>query len=138
MNLDKMTPELYENQLRVMNNDAEMGLVHVKQERVEYVIGEKDGVPTPLRVSRPTLQKYSVKTWGSTPQEGMQGYLRRNGYEFTVLHNPNAKPAKKRPANTQQPDAAEPDKDQQPANVEQVEVQQPAAAEPVAPAQKKK
>lgn len=107
MNLDKMTPELYESQLKVEANEAEMGLVHVKQEHVEYVMGEKDGVPTPVRVSRPTLQKYTPKVWGSTPQEGIQGYLHNNGYEFTVLHHPNAKPEKKRPADTQAPDGEE-------------------------------
>lgn len=104
MNLKEMTPELYKAQLRVEANEAEMALVHVKQEHVEYVIGEKDGVPTPVRVSKPTLQKYSVKVWGSTPQEGMQGYLHQNGYEYTVLYHPDEKPAKKRPADAQQPD----------------------------------
>lgn len=110
MNLDKMTPELYEAQLRVNADEAEMALVHVKQEHVEYAIGEVDGVPTPVKVSRPTLQKYTVKVWGSTPQEGMQGYLHQNGYVYTVLHNPNAKPAKERPADTKKPDPAKEEK----------------------------
>ena len=103
MNLKEMTPELYKAQLRVEANEAEMALVHVKQEHVEYVIGEKDGVPTPVRVSKPTLQKYSVKVWGSTPQEGMQGYLHLNGYEYTVLYHPDENPAKKK-VDAQQPD----------------------------------
>lgn len=110
MNLEKMTPELYEAQLRVESNEAEMKLVHVKQEHVEYAIGEKNGIPTPVRVSKPTLQKYTPEVWGSTPQEGMQGYLHQNGYEYTVLYNPAAKPAKKRPADAQVPDNEKADK----------------------------
>ena len=63
----------------------ELDVFHIRAERTEFTTkGEK--------ISVPILQKIDRRNWGSTPSEGVEGYLRGCGYDYTVLYTPDNKP----------------------------------------------
>lgn len=61
---------------------SDLECYHVRFEKVFY--DPKNG----QKLSTPSLQKYNAKEWGADPSKGIQDYLRRGGYEYTVLYNP--------------------------------------------------
>jgi hypothetical protein len=88
---------------------SELTLYHVRWE--DRVFSETDG----HKMTRPSLQKFNIKEWGSNPSLGQWDYFERkrtgskDRFTYTVLYNPRekeeAKPVDDEPA--QAPDGSD-------------------------------
>jgi hypothetical protein len=96
LNLEQVTPQEYRQWLQEQVKDknlpkSELTLYHVRWE--DRVFSETDG----HKMTRPSLQKFNIKEWGSNPSLGQWDYFERkrtgskDRFTYTVLFNPREK-----------------------------------------------
>lgn len=114
LNLEQVTPQEYRQWLQEQVKSKELP----KSELEVYHVRWEDRVFDPNngnKLSRPSLQKFTIREWGSNPSLGQWDYFERkrtgskDRFTYTVLFNPRekeeAKPVDEEPA--QAPDGSE-------------------------------
>ena len=109
LNLEQTTPQEYRQWLleQVKAKElpkSELELYHVRWE--DRVFDPNNG----NKLSRPSVQKFGIKEWGSNPALGQWDYFERkrtgskDRFTYTILYNPREKEEKKADEPAQMPD----------------------------------